>query len=176
MTSCREIKHTLTGATQIYACELLVYRPGFGILKYVIDREYRVHGYALLPGDITYALYWEDRPYTLYIWDLRRLNSRLYYFNIADSVHLTPDEFAWRDLVIDILIDRDRQPVVLDEDELPNDLSATLRSSIADAQTLVLQRYPDIIHAADALIFEALRDSIAAPRSELSAEMMTSGQ
>ncbi len=152
MQSCLEIKHTLSGGTQIYSCELLEYKPGFGVLRYVIDRKYDVAGYNLLPGDITFGLYWEDRPYTLYVWDLTRISTRLYYFNVADTVSLRPREFVWRDLTVDILIDTRGRISILDEQELPPDLSQELSEYIRRAVDLVIGEHRYIVREAEELI------------------------
>ncbi len=149
MQQCREVKHTLVGDTQTYSCELLEYGPRFGMLQYVVGREYDISGHKLLPGDVTYGLYWEDRPYTLYVWDLIRINSRLYYFNIADSISLQPGEFVWRDLAIDVLIDADDRVRILDEHELPLDLAHELRLSIRTAVDLVVEQRREIIREAE---------------------------
>ncbi len=157
MQQCREVKHTLFGDTQTYSCQLLEYGPGFGMLRYVVDREYDISGHKLLPGDVTYGLYWEDRPYTLYVWDLIRINSRLYYFNIADSISLQPGEFLWRDLAIDILIDADDRVRILDEHELPPDLAQELKRSIRTAVDLVVEQHREIIREAEEHIRRILR-------------------
>ena len=148
MTLCREIKHTLSGATQTYACELLEYEPGFGMLRYVVDREYVINGRRLLPGDVTHALYWEDRPYTLYAWDLGGRGGRLFYFNIADSITLGREEFVWRDLSIDVLIDAAGGIDILDKHELPPDVAPELRRYIDEAVALVVRRHGEIIREA----------------------------
>jgi hypothetical protein len=148
MTLCREIKHTLSGATQTYACELLEYEPGFGVLRYVVDREYVINGRRLLPGDVTHALYWEDRPYTLYVWDLGSRGGRLFYFNIADSITLGREEFVWRDLSIDVLIDATGGIDILDKHELPPDVAPGLRHYIDEAVALVVRRHGEIIREA----------------------------
>ncbi len=152
MQQCREIKHTLSGDTQTYLCDLLQYKPGFGVLRYIIDREYNVSGHRLLPRDVTYGLYWEDRPYTLYVWDLSRIKSKLYYFNIADSISLQPEEFIWRDLTIDILIVADGRIQVLDEQELPPNLSQELRGYIRRGVNLVIGKHREIIREAEEYI------------------------
>lgn len=149
MTSCREIKRTLSGATQTYSCELLQYEPGFGMLRYVVDREYDIRGHMLRPGDVTHALYWEDRPYTLYVWDPRSGGGRLYYFNIADSVSLQREEFVWRDLAIDVLVDAAGHIDILDEHELPPDLPQDLRAYIGRAVDLVVTQHRKIIDEAN---------------------------
>jgi len=102
MPLCIETKLTLSGETKTYRCELLHFGSGFGVLRYVIDREYDVHGVVLAPGDETIALYWEDRPYTLYVWRRQAAQDTVFYFNIADQISLTPQEFIWRDLAVDM--------------------------------------------------------------------------
>jgi len=148
MPLCLEKKLTLSGTVQVFECELLHLNNGFGMLKYIIDREYHIGEIKLRPGDITHALYWTDRPYTLYIWRLDE-NQPIYYFNIADRIALSPDEFVWRDLVIDIVIDANRKARVLDENELPGDLPPELLRYIHSARDHVLGHYGDIIDEAD---------------------------
>jgi len=151
MPSCVEIKLTLTDEIQTYTCELLHFEPGFGILRYIIDREYNITGLKLAPGDETIALYWENRPYTLYLWHLKA-GGHAYYFNIADRVSLSPGEFRWRDLTVDILVDPQGSVHVLDEHELPLNLSAGLAGSIREAKALILDSLPAIMHEANAAV------------------------
>ncbi|MDH4162297.1 MAG: DUF402 domain-containing protein [Nitrospirota bacterium] len=151
MPICIERKHLLTGSVHTYQCELIHFEPGFGILKYVIDREYVIANHRLAPGDITCALYWEDRPYTLYIWKLADA-SVLHYFNIADHVSLAANEFIWRDLVIDILVDQGGTSHVLDANELPQELDKDLLTYIRTAQQHVLSTYPLIMEESRSLL------------------------
>ncbi len=151
MALCTEKKILLTGEIQTYSCDLLYCSKKFGILKHIIERCYNIDGLQLNPGDITHALYWTDRPYTLYVWQMDR-GKRAYYFNIADSITLHPAEFIWRDLVIDILIDPDGHLHVLDETELPADLGSELQHSIAIAKELILRNHDAVAREADALL------------------------
>jgi len=151
MPLCIETKLTLSGETKTYRCELLHFGSGFGVLRYVIDREYDVHGVVLAPGDETIALYWEDRPYTLYVWRRQAAQDTVFYFNIADQISLTPQEFIWRDLAVDILVDSSGVHV-LDEHELPADLDADLGRYINEAQAHILVHYEDIIQKAHMLL------------------------
>ena len=151
MPICLEKKLTLSNKTYAFTCELLHFEPGFGVLKYVIDREYDVHGILLRPGDVTHALYGSARPYTLYIWRFGS-NRSVYYFNIADSISLQPAEFAWRDLTVDILVDADLKVHVLDEDELPDNLQPELINYIQHAKTRLVRDHPAIIREADAAL------------------------
>jgi predicted RNA-binding protein associated with RNAse of E/G family len=151
MHPCIETKRTLSGETKTYHCELLHYETGFGVLRYVIDREYNVRGVKLVPGDETIALYWEGRPYTLYVWHRKGSPQPVYYFNIADRVSLSRQEFVWRDLAVDILVD-DRGLHVLDEHELPADLEPQLARSIQEAASFVKSNHRAIILEADAAV------------------------
>jgi hypothetical protein len=144
MSICIEKKTALSGRVDLFTCELLFLERDFGILKYVVDREYRVHNSTLLPGDITYGFYWSSRPYTLYVWP-RKGAGAIYYFNVADSITLSHREFAWRDLVVDVVVESDLNAVVLDENELPDSLSPELRTAIFSGRDTVLNTYRRII-------------------------------
>lgn len=145
MKNCLEKKLTLSGGVQTFPCQLVRLDEGFGVLRHVLDREFFVGNMKLLPGDVTCALYWEDRPYTLYTWRLTRSGRTLYYFNIADQVFLQSDEFLWRDLIVDIFIDLRGRVHVLDEDDLPAGLDSGLTRFIESAKAHILDHYPDVI-------------------------------
>jgi hypothetical protein len=151
MSICIEKKLTLSGKVYLFECDLLLLNSDLGVLKYVIDREYAVDGIKLQPGDVTHALYWIDRPYTLYIWHLER-DRVVHYFNIADRISLQPREFLWRDLVVDIVIDDGRYVRVLDEDELPDNLDPELSRYIQYAKASIMREYASIIHEATVIL------------------------
>jgi len=158
MPPCLETKLTLSGETKTYHCELVHYEAGFGILRYVVDREYDIAGFMLAPGDVTIALYWEDRPYTLYMWR-RKADNTAYYFNLADQVSLSPQSFVWRDLAVDILVDS-RGAQVLDEHELPAGLDPALLARVRSTKALLLRDHSSIIAEANTAI-----QQYAAPRT-----------
>jgi predicted RNA-binding protein associated with RNAse of E/G family len=147
----------LSGDEVIFECELVALEDGFGILKYVLDQEWQVQGLTLRPGDVTYAFYWTDRPYNLYWWVKRDGQTVGYYFNLADSVSLSPHEFVWRDLIVDILVLPGGQVQVIDEDEVPDDLDEELKAFIASAKRQVLQNHPAVIENARAMLARRLK-------------------
>lgn len=149
MPLCIEKKQTLSGEIQTYSCELVRLDDDFGVLKYVIDRNYTVAGIRLAPGDMTYAFYWTDRPYTLYTWNSSGNDAIVYYFNVADRIVLSQGEFSWRDLAVDILIDGQGKPHVLDEHELPAGLDDELAGYIEKAKDHLLTHFRDIIKEAE---------------------------
>jgi predicted RNA-binding protein associated with RNAse of E/G family len=59
------------------------------------------------------------------------------YFNVCNSTHISPEQVAWRDLTIDILITPDQRCRVLDEDELPDDLDPDLLAYINATRDLL---------------------------------------
>jgi hypothetical protein len=140
MPLCIEKKLLLSGGEVSYDCELVRCDADFGVLRHMIDREYTVGGIRLAPGDVTYALYWTRRPYTLYTWQPKRLHGLVFYFNIADTVSLSPQEFRWRDLVVDILI-HDGKASVLDKDELPGGIDPLLRRAIQAATQDIVEQH-----------------------------------
>lgn len=151
MPVCVETKLTLSAKVDRFECHLLLVNGSFGILKYVIEKHYEVHGIQLRPGDVTYGLYWQDRPYTLYVWPQAH-GRRIYYFNIADRVSLSVKEFIWRDLAVDVLIDDDAAVHVLDENELPGSLSVPLLEFIESAKNDIVRNHQKIIQEADAAL------------------------
>ncbi|HUI46012.1 MAG TPA: DUF402 domain-containing protein [Nitrospirota bacterium] len=142
---CVEQKVLLSGELHEYHCELVLLTDTFGLLRYIIDREYHVNGITLHPGEVSLAFYWTNRPYTLYTWRHDKPGRELYYFNIADRVSLEQTRFVWRDLVVDILIDEHENAHILDEDELPSDLNPELRDHIERAKNHLLTHYHQII-------------------------------
>ncbi|PCI29907.1 MAG: hypothetical protein COB67_03085 [SAR324 cluster bacterium] len=148
---CKEIKEKLIGDTQTFQCESFHWEQGFGILKFISPSSHQVGSLFLPLGTITYAFYWENRPYNLYKWiyEGREIGN---YFNLADSTKLQQDQFNWRDLVIDILITPERLAEILDEDELPLSLDTDLKQYLDRAKQLVLDEYPKIIKETSRLL------------------------
>jgi hypothetical protein len=150
--NCREVKHLLlTGETRIFYCERLFFQKDCGILKYVLENTVTVNNQILPQNTVTYGFYWRNRPYTLYRWfDPQgvRLGD---YFNIADHVNLSPSQFEWRDLIVDIFISPQGVINVLDEDELPPDLEGKLARYIHQATGHVLQNFASILSESDRL-------------------------
>jgi hypothetical protein len=147
-----EKKILLSGEVKTFSCELLLLDNGFGVLQYIIDQQYDIGPITLHSGDITIALYWTDRPYTLYVWQLNNGKDRAYYFNIADRISLQAAEFIWRDLVVDVLVDPLGSVHVLDEHELPRDLDPALSRYIQSAKKNLLREHGAIMQEADSVI------------------------
>ncbi len=152
MAMCIERKRYLSGDEVRFACQLVALEPDLGILKYVLDRTWQVQSLTLRPGHVTYGFYWPDRPYNLYWWMDERGETLGHYFNLCDSVHLSPHEFTWRDLVIDVLVLPGGDVILIDEDELPQELTPELRAAITAARRTLLQTWPAVVREAAALL------------------------
>ena len=130
-----ERKIRLDGSHEDFMCEPLLVRPGErAILRYRVDREWRVAGGALVvpAGSVNLAHYWMDRPYNVYHFVEGRRTIAL-YCNVAEPTAIREDLVEYVDLAVDVLIDPKGTATVLDEDELPADLSPERRKRVARA-------------------------------------------
>jgi len=157
--SCKEKKRLLSGTEVTYDCELVALSDRLGILKYSIDQQWQVGSLILQPGAVTYGFYWPDRSYVLYKWLSEDGDVLGDYFNIADSVMLSAQEFSWRDLVVDILVLTTGQIEVLDEDEMPESLDEELRDYIESVKQMLLRNYPAVIMETIAILNRYVRSS-----------------
>ncbi len=137
--TCIEMKQTLSGAIQQFTCELVALEDTYGILRYRIAKRATAGDIVLLPGTVTYGVYWIERPYNVYWWRNPQGDTLAFYCNIADSTRLSAAEFHWRDLTIDILILPDGEIAVLDQEQLPEDLTRPLRNYIDSAKQHVIK-------------------------------------
>ena len=145
MRKCLEKKILLDGSVRTFDCELILLSDIFGILKYVLNKSYKVGSLNLKPEYVTYAFYWKERPYTLYKWFDKNGTEVGNYFNLSDSVYLTENIITWRDLVIDILITQSGEVEILDEDELPDSIDIELKSYIENSRKDILYNYSEVI-------------------------------
>jgi protein associated with RNAse G/E len=130
-----ERKTRLDGSVAEFDCETLVVEPGRrAVLRYVSDREWAIAGTAVRvqPGTVTVGHFWVDRPYNVYHW-LSSGRTLAYYCNVATGTTIDAGTVAYTDLTVDVLIEPSARPTVLDEDELPDDLSPQYRLAIAQA-------------------------------------------
>ena len=152
MRLCKERKRYLSGKEVTFECELIAFEGQFGILKYVIDQQWQVHGLTLCPGTATYAFYWTDRSYNLYWWIDQNGDTVGHYFNLADSVRLSAHEFIWRDLIVDVVVLPSGHIQVVDEDEMPDALDGELRAYIDSGKRQVLRDCRALIQEARAML------------------------
>ncbi len=130
-----ERKTRLDGSVAEFVCEPILVEPGRrAVLRYVTDREWAVSGtdIRVRPGTVTVGHYWVDRPYNVYHW-LVGGRTLAYYCNVATDTRIEADLVSYLDLTVDVLLQTGGEPLVLDEDDLPDDLMPTHRLAIARA-------------------------------------------
>ena len=125
-----EIKSTLSGETHRFDCEYLLASDTETVVTYRLPKALRLEDLWLPSGCLSLGYFWEARRYNAYHWVDDNGHTLALYFNVCDNTRITPDEIAWRDLAVDVLITPDLRCRVLDEDELPDDIDADLLAYI----------------------------------------------
>jgi len=135
-----EVKRTLDGREKRFECRVLRRAQDAVVVLFVAPEPMRVHGVELPAGTVTFGHFWRDRPYNVYHW-LRRTDGAPIgiYANLADDTRLEGETLTWLDLVVDVLILPGAEPVILDEDELPQDLPAKLSARVGQARAAFFQ-------------------------------------
>jgi hypothetical protein len=140
-----EIKRKLSGQAKEFNCRVLSRDGTHLVVLFIARGEMNVHGVVLPAGTATFGHFWSDRPYNVYHWLNPDDGATIgYYLNLAEETTISEDRLEWRDMIVDVLVSRDGQATVLDEDEIPADLAAPLRQRIAAAQTRVLGELPQL--------------------------------
>jgi uncharacterized protein len=128
-----ERKTRFDGSVQEFACQALLIEPAKrAVIRYELDRDWQVGGMVFPKGGYTAGHFWTDRPYNVYHW-IHAGKTLGYYFNVGLVDEITETTVAWRDLIIDVLVKPDGAIDILDEDEVPADLPAEHRRTIAQA-------------------------------------------
>jgi len=128
-----ERKTRFDGTVQEFACRALLIEPGkHAVIRYDLDRDWHVGGMVFPRGGYTAGHFWVDRPYNVYHWFVGH-RTLAYYFNVGLVDEISETRVAWRDLIVDVLVKPDGAMDILDEDEVPPDLPAEHRRTIAQA-------------------------------------------
>lgn len=128
-----ERKTRFDGSVQEFACRALLVEPGtHAVIRYDLERDWHVGGMVFPKGGYTAGHFWIDRPYNVYHW-FEGHRTLGYYFNVGLVDEISESQVAWRDLIIDVLVKPDGAMDILDEDEVPADLPAEHRRTIAQA-------------------------------------------
>jgi hypothetical protein len=133
-----EVKRTLSGREQRFACRLVDRDARGVVVLFVAPEAMHVHGVDLPAGTVTFGHFWTDRPYNVYHWMDPAGATIGFYFNLSDGTAVADGRLEWRDLTVDVLVLPGLPVAVLDEHELPPDLDAGLRARIDAARDAVL--------------------------------------
>lgn len=141
----QEVKRKLDGRVQRFNCQLVDWSANRAVVIYYLERAYQINELCLPAGTLSYGHFWQDRNYNVYHWVSPEGDSIGLYLNICDSTSITSHEIEWRDLEVDILLRSDGRATVLDEDELPPDISAETRKLIQHTYRHILKHAAAII-------------------------------
>jgi len=155
LPKCREVKYHYSGKIWKADCGLVHLEEGMAVLKYYFRSKWHLEELHLGPPMYTYAFYWEDRPYNLYLWYRADGSLDAAYFNVVDSVRLGREQVEYRDLIVDVLLYPEGTWTVLDRHELTDDMPEDLLDYIEAAQAEVEAGAAEIV--ARARTFLALR-------------------
>ena len=145
---CLEIKKLYNGMDRQFLCDRKYLEESFGILQFILDKDYYVEDLFFPKNTISLGFYWENRPYNIYQWfDNNKLIAS--YFNISDSTRLSSSKFIWRDLVLDILVPVNSNYKILDQDELKAIKDKEILNYIHQAQLQIIQDHKMIIQELD---------------------------
>lgn len=128
-----ERKTRFDGSVLEFPCRGLLVEPGRrAVIRYDLDRDWKVADLVFPKGGYTAGHFWIDRPYNVYHW-LENGRTLAHYFNVGIVDEISETQVAWRDLIVDVLVKPDGGIEILDEDELPPDMPPEHRRTIARA-------------------------------------------
>lgn len=120
----RKIRYDSTLAE--YTCEVVKLTKKYAVLTYEMAETVMVGtteaDMKIPAGSRTYAYYWTDRPYNIYIWRARSGEFLGAYFNIVKNTRITDQVVSFEDLIVDLLVRPDGCSFILDKEELPEPL------------------------------------------------------
>jgi Protein of unknown function (DUF402) len=142
-----EVKRNLDGKVIEYPCTMLLCEPGVRavVLAEIEEPEPVIGGRLTLePGTRSYGYFWADRPYVPYHW-LVVGETLLHYVNLGRVRVIEPERIVWDDYAVDVLRWPDGRVEVVDEDEVPADADAAIRTFIAEGKERVLTELDEIV-------------------------------
>jgi hypothetical protein len=163
LPSILEIKRTLDGREKRFDCRLLAGASdgGHAAVLWIAPEPMHVHGVDLPAGTVSVGHFWADRNYNVYHWLGRAGETLGFYFNICDRTRIGAGLIEWRDLIVDVLALPGGRLDVVDEDELPADLSPDVAANIAAGKQAILAAPAAVMAEIEA----ASRAALPAPAS-----------
>ena len=140
-----EIKQNLFGKTKEYQCVLLERRRSAVTLVYTLPSSINMKHLVLPKGTISIGHFWQARHYNCYHFINDPGETLAAYFNVCLPPQIAEQHIYWQDLVIDVLKVPGEAPLVLDEEELPEDLDSSLAQTIFTARDQLLRNLNDLL-------------------------------
>jgi predicted RNA-binding protein associated with RNAse of E/G family len=140
-----EYKTTYFGKTQAFECTLAEKLPGEVVIAYEISKPMTFTGVTFPSGSKSHCYFWEQRNYNVYHWKNTMGKTIMFYFNIAKNTRILEDKVNWDDLIVDLEAFPDgREPMILDEDEVPNTISTDDRRLIDKTKAHILSHIREL--------------------------------
>ncbi|MCL4542103.1 MAG: DUF402 domain-containing protein [Chloroflexi bacterium] len=125
-----EHKERLDGTSTDYENRCIRWNTDELVVLYIPQAALHFPYLEIPPGSVSFGYFWPSRPYNAYVWvsaDCKLLGA---YCNVATATRFSPGIVAWRDLIVDVLLQPDKPPRVLDLDEMPADIDTRTRAVI----------------------------------------------
>jgi len=140
-----EYKDVLVGRPKQFRCELVEFTETAAVVIYQLQNEVVLESTCMPAGTISFGYFWQERNYNIYHFVAAEGHTLGFYFNISDSTQIDETRIYWRDLVVDIFITPDGICRVLDEDEIPEDISTQLSVLIEQTRDHILEQSTQLI-------------------------------
>ena len=133
-----EYKAVLVGSPKRFRCELIELAETSAVVVYRLEQDVSIEGALMPQGTTSFGYFWQERNYNVYHFVSAAGGTLGFYINISDGTQIDQAQIYWRDLVVDIFITPDGNSRVLDEDEVPEDISPSLRALIDETRDYIL--------------------------------------
>lgn len=122
-----ECKKTFWDSEICVDCRLICKKSDRIVLFHAVEKRWNIDGVIIKPPMFTIATYWTDRSYNLYCWFKPDGSYVAAYFNVVElpGYQFKDDTLIYQDLVLDVLVQPNQRPVVLDMKELSDIDKAT---------------------------------------------------
>lgn len=115
------------------------------VIVYEISKSMTFTGITFPPGSKSYGYFWEQRNYNVYHWKDTIGKTIMLYFNIAKNTTILEDKVLWNDLIVDLeAFPNGREPLILDEDEVPETIDVSDRKLIDTTKVHILSRIQEL--------------------------------
>ncbi|MHB1909027.1 MAG: DUF402 domain-containing protein [Nitrososphaerales archaeon] len=123
MTNYIEIKNTYFGEKKEFNCTLVSKTKDELVIIFQISEAMRFLETNFPSRSKSFGYYWKEKNYNIYHWKDINGTTLLFYFNISKNTQILEDSVTWQDLIVDLVVYPDGKKVVLDQEEIPNDMS-----------------------------------------------------
>ncbi|WP_010632024.1 DUF402 domain-containing protein [Sporolactobacillus vineae] len=129
-----ERKIRYDGTTADFECRVVRMEKEAAVLSYVMPETVSVGsasaGMNIPAGSVTFAYYWAERPYNVYIWRNRQGTWLGAYFNIVRNTRITSTMISYEDLIVDLILTPAGLTLICDEEELPESLATFEKGTV----------------------------------------------